>query len=163
MINSEGEWKMAEKKRWTVIDTVIVVVVAAAAAGAYMFFGGNVGGSGSKDTVEAVILISGQPQEFIDALTIGDSVTLSLTEKDSGTLKDIRTEPAEAMVYDSLDGTYAIDTIDGQFDTYATVEVDCEITDYAITVGSTDIKVGTGIPFRGKGYATEGYVVAINE
>ena len=67
------------------------------------------------------------------------------------------------MVYDSLDGTYAIDTIDGQFDIYATVEVDCEITDYAITVGSTDIKVGTDLPFRGKGYATEGYVVGINE
>ena len=153
---------MANKKRWTVIDTVIVIVAAAAAVVAYGFFGGNVS-SGTSDTVNAVILISGQPQEFVDALTIGDNVTLSLTEKDSGILKDVRTEPAEAMVYNSIDGTYALDEIDGKLDIYATVEVNCDITDYAITVGSTPIKVGTAIPFRGKGYATEGYVVEINE
>ena len=150
---------MADKKRWTVIDTVIVVVAAAAAAGAYMFFGGSAGGSGTKDTVDAVILISGQPEEFTNAMTIGDSITLSLTEKDSGILKDIKTEPAEAMVYNSIDGTYAIEEIEGKYDIYATVEVNCEINDYAITVGSTPIKVGMDIPFRGKGYATTGYVV----
>ncbi len=153
---------MANKKKWTVIDTVIVIAVAAAAAGAYKFFGGS-SVSGTSDTVDAVIMISGQPQEFADALTIGDNVTLSLTEKDSGVLKDVRTEPAEAMVYNSIDGTYKLDEIDGKLDIYATVEVDCNINDYAITVGSTPIKVGTAIPFRGKGYATEGYVVEINE
>lgn len=154
---------MEKKRRWTVIDTVIIIVAVAAAAAAYVFFGGSAGGSSEKDSVETVIMISGQPQEFVDALTVGDNVTLSLTEKDSGTLKDVRVEPAEAMTYNSIDGTYAIETIDGEYDIYATVEVDCTINDLAITVGSTPIKVGSEIPFRGKGYATEGYVVGINE
>lgn len=154
---------MADKKRWTVIDTVIVVVVAAAAVGAYTFFGSSSGSGSEKQKVSAVIMISGQPEEFADALTVGDSVTLSLTEKDSGTLTDIRTEPAQAMVYNSLDGTYAIDEIDGKYDIYATVDVDCDVNDLAITVGSTELKVGMEIPFRGKGYATQGYVVEINE
>lgn len=154
---------MEKKRRWTVIDTVIIIVAVAAAAAAYVFFGGSAGGSSEKDSVETVIMISGQPQEFVDALTVGDNVTLSLTEKDSGTLKDVRVEPAEAMTYNSIDGTYSIETIDGEYDIYATVEVDCTINDLAITVGSTPIKVGSEIPFRGKGYATEGYVVGINE
>ncbi len=153
---------MANKKRWTVIDTLIVVVVIAVAAVAYMQFGKkNV--NSEKATVEAVMLITAQEPEFADALTVGDSITMSLTEKDSGVLKDFRVEPAKGMVYNSIDGTYKMEEIPNKIDVYATIELECDVTDLAFTVGSTDIKVGTSTPFRGKGYATYGYIVEINE
>lgn len=153
---------MADKKKWTVIDTIIVILVVVAAAAAYMMFG-NKGGTGKKATAEIVVMITNQPPELAEAMSEGDTVTLSLTEKDSGILKGVRTETAKAMAYNSIDGTYSNEEIEGKVDIYATVEVDCSVSDYAITVGSTPLKVGTDIPFRGKGYATQGYVIEINE
>lgn len=153
---------MADKKKWTVIDTIIVILVVTAAAAAYMMLGGK-GNSGKDAKAEIVIMISNQVPELAEAMHEGDNITLSLTEKDSGVLKSVRTETAQAMAYNSIDGTYSNEEIEGKVDIYATVEVDCNITDYAITVGSTVLKVGTDTPFRGKGYATQGYVIEINE
>lgn len=153
---------MANKKRWTVIDTLIVVVVIAAAAVAYLQFGNSTGPK-EKKTVEAVMLITGQDPDFAKALTVGDNITMSLTEKDSGILKDFRVEPAMEMAYNSIEGTYSTVEVPGKIDVYATIEVECSETDYAFTVGSTDIKVGTSTPFRGKGYATNGFIIEINE
>lgn len=153
---------MATKKKWTVIDTLIVILVLAVAAVAYIKLGGTSVHS-EKATIEAVMLISGQETEFADALTVGDSITMSLTEKDSGILKDVRVEPARGMVYSSIDGTYKMEEIPGKVDVYATIELECDVSDYAFTVGSTDIRIGTHTPFRGKGYATYGYIVEINE
>ena len=140
---------MANKKRWTVIDTLIVVVVVAVAAVAYLQFGRKNTHS-EKATVEAVMLITSQEPEFADALTVG-------------VLKDFRVEPAKAMVYNSIDGTYKMEEIPNKIDVYATIELECSVSDLAFTVGSTDIKVGTSTPFRGKGYATYGYIIEINE
>jgi hypothetical protein len=118
---------------------------------------------GDARTIDVDILISNQDEGLADAMTIGDQVTVSLTEKDSGELKDLRVEPAEAQVYDSINGAYKNAPIDGRVDIYATVEMKVDETDYAFTAGSTIVQVGTKLPFRGKGYATEGYVIAINE
>lgn len=153
---------MATKKKWTVIDTLIVILILVAAAVVYLKFGRTTVSS-EKATVEAVMMIGGQEPEFADALSIGDNITMSLTEKDSGVLKDVRVEPAKGMVYNSIDGSYSMEEIPGKVDVYATIEVECEVSDYAFTVGSTHIKVGTSTPFRGKGYATYGYIVEINE
>lgn len=153
---------MATKKKWTVIDTLIIILVLAVAAMAYLKFGKSFVQS-EKSTIEAVMLISEQDPEFEDALTIGDSITMSLTEKDSGVLKDFRVEPAKSMVYNSIDGTYSIQEIPNKIDVYATIEIECKVSDYAFTAGSTDIRIGTHTPFRGKGYATYGYIIEINE
>lgn len=153
---------MADRKKWTVIDTIIIILVIAVAGVGYMMLGRKTSG-GEKAKAEMVVLISNQVPELADAMKAGDSVTLSLTEKDSGVIKDIKTETAEVMVYNSIDGEYDMEQIEGKVDIYATVEIDCTVNDYAITVGSTPVKVGSQIPFRGKGYATQGYVIEINE
>lgn len=153
---------MSTKKKWTVIDTLIVILVLAVAAVAYLKLG-KTSVPSEKSTIEAVMLISGQEPSFADALTVGDSITMSLTEKDSGILKDVRVEPAKGMVYSSIDGTYRMEEIPNKIDVYATIELECDVSDYAFTVGSTDIRIGTYTPFRGKGYATYGYIVEINE
>ncbi len=153
---------MADKKKWTLIDTLIVILVIAACAGCYKMFSTKaIGGDASKIRVQ--VMITNQEQSLADAMAIGDNVTVSLTEKDSGTLIDLRTEPAEAMVYDAIDGEYKNSSIDGRIDIYATVEMDVTETDYAFTAGSTIVQVGTKLPFRGKGYAAEGYVITIDE
>lgn len=153
---------MANKKKWTFIDTLIVILVVAACAVGYKMFGTKTTG-GESSKIKAQVMITNQDPSFADAMTIGDNVTVSLTEKDSGTLVDFRSEPAEAMGYDAINGAYKHSTIDGRIDIYATVEMDVTETDYAFTVGSTRVQVGAKLPFRGKGYAAEGYVINIEE
>ncbi|MGN0181684.1 MAG: DUF4330 family protein [Candidatus Ornithomonoglobus sp.] len=153
---------MANKKKWTLIDTLIVILVVVACVGGYkMFSTKTTGGESSRIKVE--VMISNQEQSLADAMTIGDNVTVSLTEKDSGTLVDLRTEPAVTMVYDSINGEYINSSVEGRIDIYAIVEMDVTETEYAFTAGSTIVQVGTRLPFRGKGYATEGYVITIDE
>lgn len=153
---------MADKKKWTAIDTVIVILVIVAAAAAYKVLG-NKSLGGEKRTIEAVVMVTNQDPALADAMTIGDTVTLSLTEKDSGVLKDINAVPARVMAYNAIDGEYNFEEAEGRIDLYATVEVEVEESDLAFSIGSTQLKVGSPIPFRGKGYATEGYVTEIHE
>lgn len=153
-----------KKKKWTVIDTVIVVVLAAAAAGGFKMFGGKVSG-GEKTAITARILIPNQDPQLGAAIEAGkgQNVTLSLTEKDSGILKDVEVRDAELMVFNATDGVYSIQRAEINKDIIATVEIEVTEDDYAFTAGSTPIKVGNETPFRGKGYATKGNVISIEK
>lgn len=152
------------KKKWTVIDTVIVIVVIAAAAAGFKMLGGKIG-HGEKTSITAQILIANKNPELGEAIkgAIGQDVTLSLTEKDSGVIKDVSIAPASIMVYNSMEGAYRMQTLEDTVDIIATVEIDVEENDYAFTAGSTYIKVGNSTPFRGKGYATDGTVIVIDK
>ncbi len=153
---------MANKKKWTVVDTVIVIVAVVAVAGCYKMFGGKFS-SGESRTITAEILLSNKEPALYEAIAVGEEVTLSLTEKDSGIVTDVRSNPAEIMTFSANHGEYLIESDENKVDIYATVEMEVEETDYAFFVGSTSVKVGEPIPFRGKGYAAEGYVIGINE
>lgn len=153
---------MANKKKWTLIDTLIVIlVIAAGVVGCRMFSTKTVGGDSKK--IEVEVLIANQDESLADALHIGDEVTVSLTEKDSGILRNFRAEQAETMVYDSINGEYNNVPVENRIDIYATVELDVKESDYAFRAGSTIIQVGTDLPFRGKGFASKGFVITINE
>lgn len=150
------------KKKWTFVDTLIVILVIVAGVALVNVFGVSKG-TGETKKIEAVILITQQESEVADAVkkAKGDAVTISLTEKDSGIIKDVRSETAQTQTYNSIDGKYVIEQVDGKVDIYATVELDVTENDYAYTCGSTVVKVGESMPFRGKGYALEGYVITI--
>ena len=153
-----------KKKKWTVIDTVIVILVIITAFAGLKMFGGKIG-SGEKTSITAQILMSNKDAELGEAIksAIGQDVTLSLTEKDSGVIKDVSIAPASIMVYNSMEGAYRMQTLEETIDIIATVEIEVEEDDYAFTAGSTYIKVGNSTPFRGKGYATEGTVIVIDK
>lgn len=153
---------MAEKKKWTLIDTIIVIAVVAAGVIVFNMFNTKTIG-GDKTSISAVVLMQNQDPSIAEAMTVGDSVTVSLTEKDGGTLTDLRAEQATTMSYNAIEGKYVMADIEGRVDIYATVEMDVSETDYAFTAGSTIVQVGTELPFRGKGYATEGFVIDIKE
>ena len=168
MINYwKGRCEMAQNKKkfkWTVVDTLIVIAVIGAGFAGFKFFGGKLT-HGTKTTIEAQILIANQPAQLGTAIEAGkgEDVTLSLTEKDSGVLKDAKIVPAEVVVYDSINGEYKIQHSETNVDIYATVNIAVEENDYAFLAGTTQIKVGSAIPFRGKGYASEGNVITISK
>lgn len=150
------------KKKWTFVDTLIVILVVVAGVALVKVFG-TPKSAGDTKTVDAVVLLAKEDKEVAGAISKGDAITISLTEKDTGTLKDIEVKDAETLVYNSIDGKYVIEPVEGKVDIYATVELDVKENDYAFTSGSTVLKVGEKLPFRGKGYALEGYIISITE
>ena len=150
------------KKKWTFVDTLIVILVIVAGVALVNVFGISKA-KGDTTKIEAVILLAKEDPEVAEAIenAKGGEVTVSLTEKDTGVLKNVEVKDAETMVYNSIDGKYAIEPVEGKVDIYATVELEVTENDYAYTCGSTVVKVGESMPFRGKGYALEGYVITI--
>ena len=155
---------MSEKKvKFTVVDAVIIVVVLAAVVIGAVKFLPSVINPAKTEKVDFTVLLQNEDETFADAVTVGDRVTISLTEKDGGTVKEVRSEPAKTLAYNSIDGTYASEVINGKYDVYVTVEADMEINDLALRTGGTPVKVGAEVPLRGKGYASMGYVIEIND
>lgn len=150
------------KRKWTFVDTLIVILVIVAGVALFKVFGTSTA-TGDTKTIEAVVLLAKEDKEVAEAISEGDQITISLTEKDSGTLKSVKVEDAETMVYNSIDGKYVIEPVEGKVDIYATIELSVTENDYAFTSGSTVLKVGEKLPFRGKGYALEGYIIQITE
>ncbi len=150
------------KNKWTVIDTLIVLAVIVAGAVLFKVFGGSID-TGEKTTVRAVVMLNEQEPHIADAIEVGDKITVSLTEKDSGVLKAVNVEEAKKMVFNSVEGVHYETPVTGKVDIYATVELNVTETDLAYSTGSTFVKVGEKMPFRGKGFALEGYVIDISE
>ncbi len=155
---------MAEKKaKFTVIDAVIILVVLAVIAVAAVKLAPSMFIKTEKSKAEFTVMISEKDQGFAEAMHVGDKVTLSLTEKDGGVIKNIETKTAEKLAFDSIDGSYKIQPIEDKLDIFVTVEADVEASELAVKTGGTEIRVGEEIPVRGKGYATEGYIVEVSE
>ena len=148
------------KKKWTIVDTLIIILVIVLGAALVKVFG-TPKAMGETKTIEAVVLLAKEDKEVADAIAKGDTITISLTEKDTGILKDIEVKDAETMVYNSIEGKYVIEPVEGKVDICATIELEVTENDYSFTAGSTVVKVGEKLPFRGKGYALEGYIITI--
>ena len=151
---------MSEKKaKFTAIDAIIILVILAViVVGAIKILPSFTSGS-EKEKVD----FTNKDEDFANAITIGDDVTISLTEKDGGVVKNVESKPAVTMVYNSIDGTYSNEVIEGKYDVYVTIEADTDVSDLAIKAGGTAVKVGAEIPVRGKGYASTGYVIGIDD
>ena len=155
---------MPDKKiKWTGIDTLIVLVVIAVIAVAGVMFGPSVFDKSEKQSVEFTVMIQSKEQELADAMKPDAKATLSLTEKDGGIIKEVRTEEATQMTYNSIDGTYENIPVEGKVDIYVTIEADCDINERSIKTGDTAIRVGAEIPVRDKGFATSGFVIDVND
>lgn len=155
---------MSEKKvRVTAIDVIIILVlIAVIAIGAIKIVPSMLGGE-EKEKVNFTVIIQNKDSDFADAVTVGDDVTVSLTEKDGGIVKNVEAKPAEAMVYNSIDGSYSNEAIEGKYDVYVTIEAEADVNDLSIKTGGTALKVGAEIPVRGKGYASSGYIIEIDD
>lgn len=157
-----SENKTEKKIKFTVIDFIIILVLLAAVVfGATKLLPSL--GKSEKETTEFTVMVQKADNDFAEAINAGDNITISLTEKDGGVVKDVRSEPAMTMAYNSIDGTYAKQEIPGKRDVYITIEAQTDVSDLAIKTGGTAVKVGSEIPVRGKGYASMGYIIEIND
>lgn len=151
-----------QKKKFTGIDVfIILAVLAVIAVGAAKT--GLLRTSAQENTAVLFdVLISECEDHIAGAVSEGDEVSISNKEKDTARVKAVRTEPTKSMTYNSAKGFYYMKELSNKEDLYITLEADASITDTLIKTGTTPIKVGLGIPVRGKGYALTGYIVNID-
>lgn len=152
-----------KKAKFTVIDALIIAVVLV-----ILGIGGvkalpMLTNTSETQKVECTVLLASVEKELAEAMKVGDNVTMSLTEKDGGVIKNIKVTPATKTVFDSISGEYVTQHIENKCDISVTVEADAVVTDTAVTVGSTVMKVGAETTVRGKGYASMGYMTVIND
>lgn len=150
-------------KKWTLIDTLITVAVIIVLALAAVVLGPKMMNRGENNKVEFTVLLTDREKGFSEAFAEGDKVTLSLTEKDGGVIKSVSAEDTNQMVYNSMTGEYSNIINPSKEDITLVIEAECSINDMAIKTGDTAIKVGVDIPVRGKGYATSGYIIDVND
>lgn len=150
-------------KKFTVIDILIVVVlIAVIAIGGYILVPKMLNNE-ELSSVECTVLLNDAEKELAEAMEVGDKVTMSLTEKDGGVIKNIEVKPAEKTELNIMSGEYVQQTLDNRVDIYVTVDMKASVTDTSVKVGSTVFKVGAETTLRGKGYAAMGYVIVIND
>lgn len=155
---------MEKKKfRFTVIDAVIVLIVLAVIAVGAMKLSPMLIKTSDMRTVSCRVLLADKEKALADAMQVGDTVTMSLTEKEGGVISAIDTVSAQKTVFDSISGEYVTQDIENKCDIYVTVDVNAHITDTAVKSGSVPFKVGAETPVRGKGYAAMGYMIAIDD
>ena len=154
---------MAKKAKFTFLDALIIIVVIAAAAVVAMKLMPEQAATGEKTAAEFVVMLTGKEPEFINAIHEGDIVSISNKEKDTGVVVGVSQKPAESMQYNSIKGEYVMQTLEDKKDVFVTIKVDASVDDKLIKAGTTPIKVGLQMPVRGKGYASMGYVVKLDE
>ena len=154
---------MAQKKvKFTFIDALIIlVVIAAAAVIVFKFMPAKMSG-GEKTKAIFTVMLTGKDEAFADAVHIGDVVSISNKEKDTGVVTAVEAKEAESLEYNSNEGKYVIQNISGKRDVYVTIEAAASEDDKLIQAGTPPVKVGLQMPVRGKGYASMGYIVKVD-
>ncbi len=149
--------------KWTIIDTLIILAIIVVCFVGYKMFGSTITTPAQSDKAEVVVLVSNKSKGFSRAIKTGEKANLSLTEKNGGIVTKVETKPAATMTLNSIDGTYQNVLNEEKEDVYIYVEAECDINDKHIKIGDTIVRVGENVAIRGKGYASEGFVVQINE
>ncbi len=152
-----------QKTKFTVIDAVIILVVLLA-----LIIGGKLllprfMTPSDTQTVSCRVLLADKEKALADSMKVGDRVTMSLTEKDGGVITGIDVTPAKKAVFDSISGMYVTQEIPNKCDIYVTLDVDAQVSDVAVKDGSVILQVGAETPIRGKGYASMGYTIAVDD
>lgn len=149
-------------RKWTIIDTIIVVVIAIAVTAGVVLLGGGKKSVGEKSKVEILVLATDKEKGFSDSIKVGEEIIISLSEKDTGVVKKVESSPSKLLTFNDTEGIYYNNEQEDKEDSYIYIEAECVEDDHSVVVGETILKVGSYIAVRGKGYATEGHIVALN-
>lgn len=151
------------KKKWNVVDYVILIlVIAAIGAGAYLLKNTLNQHSQGNDTstVTFEVFLQEQNPYMAEAVraAVGEELLLSQKEKDYGTLKDVKVEPAKRAVQDKVSGTFREETLPNKYDITLVIESKATVSDMGISIGQTQVRTGTQMVVGNKEFAAAGYI-----
>jgi hypothetical protein len=159
---------MKISKKFGLIDILIVLVlVGGGILGVKMIYSGQQEAEVEAKTVslEYKFETNAVGQEFVDSLEVGDEMFHSIKNEKIGVLKDFTVEPFKIEHRDLENGT--IDMVESPENYRVIMEIEADGVideeEEKIVVGSEEIRVGMSLPVKSVGYATYGYIVAIEK
>lgn len=145
------------KFRFNFIDALIILVIAGAVA--FAVYRAPRGAQKEQVAVFYKIQLAEQENKLHELINEGDTVFISLKEKDAGIVRAVSAEPAVIMAYDAENGVYKNIEAPGKWDITLMLESVGVETEGGITAGQTPIRVGEEIYARGRGYTGRGFII----
>lgn len=147
-----------------IIDLLVLMLVTVGALGVYYvrFVPGRVAARRAEERgIEATVVVANVRMATVDVIKIGDRVRDSKTNAFLGEVINIDARPAE-VVLQQPDGRFVESASTTRKDVYVTISGSGTVSENAITIGGSEIRIGTRIALKTNLYAVESTVMAIN-
>lgn len=147
----------------SIVDLIIVLVLVAGAAWfGYAKFGRDLGAeiAAREEPARYTIIVTTIRQTTAEALAKGGKVFEFKTGAEIGTIKEVRTEPADIWSMQP-DGRWLQVKSSDRVDAYVTVEATARIGENTITVNGVEVRVGTSIGVTTKWAQVNGNILTL--
>lgn len=158
-----------KKPRFNIIDLLIVLVIAVVlAAGAYILKS-KTGTQTKTNEAEVVFIIEEKDVDesraayYKENAAEGNTVSVGIKEKVSGTLKNIEINPSKQIYTNPKTGEKEWKEEIGKFDICFTVRAKITETEKDFLIGTAKIKVGQSQSLVGQSYSAYGTVVSVSK
>ncbi len=146
----------------SIIDLAIVLVlILVVGVGYTMFFAGGKNVDSTNNLVEYDIEITLKTKEYADVIKVGDDIRDSVKGNYLGKVIDVQVMPSTKVTEDLENGKYIQAEVPNRYDIVLTLEANGMVTSSSIAAEGSQIAVGKRMYIKGKGYASEGYILAI--
>lgn len=152
------------KAKWNAMDTLLVLMLAAIlAAGGWFFLGrGDTKTAAENKTVEVMVELTQQSEEFTKLPKVGDTAVLGEKEKMPATVTKVDILPAYKQGKDILSGRYTDQPIPELYNVQITVCGEGTESDSQVAINGTAIRTGEPMAIKSKDWAGFGFVLAVD-
>lgn len=152
------------KGKFGIIDILIVIsIVIATIIGISLARKPELVEQADSQVINYSFEVTNVGEEFIDNMNIGDSLYHSSKDTYLGELLDYEVSPSQIFHRDTEKGEVVILDSPMHIDVKMIIEVEARVQNGILKVEDEDIMVGRGLPIKGKGYASYGFIVEIEE
>ena len=147
----------------SVVDLVVVLVVVVAGSWfAYAKFGRNLQTevASREQPVEFTVVVAAIRPTTADAIKKGGKLFEFKTGVAVGTIRDVKTEPADVWTINE-DGRQLRTRTTDRVDAYVTVTAIARVAENVITVNGVEVRVGTSIGLQSKWAVFSGYIMTL--
>ena len=159
------ENKSKLRVKFNLFDVLIIALVLAVLAAALVLRNRSAGAAatgGEALPMRFTVEFTETPNDMAACIRVGDGAYRSTDGTYLGTIVDVRSVPHVRVEYSSAAGQFRSFDCEESSDVYLTVENNGYCTGKDVVIGSLPIKVGMELPVKGKGFASPGYVYALD-
>ncbi len=158
-----------KKPRFNIIDALIIALIAVIAFAGVYVLRSKTDTQTKTQTAEVIFTIEEkeindtQREYYLEKAKVGDTVTVGIKEKVTGTLEEISITPTKFIYDNPVSGEKEYKEEIGKYDAYFTIRANLTETDTDFLIGTAKIKVGKSMNCVGMGYSGYGTVVKIEK
>ncbi len=154
---------MKRKIPFNIIDFIIIaVIIVGLVAGYSLLTKKEVITSTAHTSITYAYETLPVSQAFVDSLVLDTPVFNSSRNFGVGTLVDFEVKPYELITKDLIHGVFRLEEVPNSYTVILYVRAQVTDDAYHFWANQESIKVGTVFPIKGKGFASNGVVIAVD-